>query len=95
MCAEDQRNGCHQIERPDAGMVQIHIAKPYTDQNSDEVQQIACWQGQGLAIQNTGEFAEGHDGTCGGHRADKDAEEHLDLMNDLLCTDKSCRRCQL
>ena len=94
MRAKDQRNGCHQIQRPDAGMIEIHEPEPDTGSNGNQVQYVAARQRQRLAIHDAGKFGKGDDGSGGGHRANEDAQKHFHLMDDLFGRGQAAGRCQ-
>ena len=61
MRAEDQRDGCHQIERPVGRLVQVHAAEPDAAKHRNQVQDVASGQCQRLAVEHARQLAEGDD----------------------------------
>ena len=88
MRTKDEGNGRHQIECPDSSVIHEHETEPDTGTNSDKIQQIARWQRQRFAINDSRQFAKGNDRTSCCNRANKDAKEDFDLVNDDLGPDQ-------
>ena len=80
-------------------MTHEHETKPDTGANGNEIQQIACRKCQRFPINDSRQFAKSDDRPCCRDRANKDAKEDFDLMNDNFNSAgppfrKRCDSCQ-